>query len=164
QKLLTGDSRTKSHVMKMIEGYETVTFKSKFNEWPPTPDLKLSSEDGRGKVAALLKSQGLDVKGLMKSAPVTEEPESYIDCTGHLQVWRVNGNAKTLLASSEQSKFYTGDCYIFQYTYTGEDKEECLIGTWFGNKSVEEERVSAISLASKMVQAAKFQATMVVTH
>ena len=37
--------------MKMIEGYETVTFKSKFNEWPPTPDLKLSSEDGRGKVA-----------------------------------------------------------------------------------------------------------------
>uniref|UniRef100_A0A8R7R941 HP domain-containing protein n=1 Tax=Triticum urartu TaxID=4572 RepID=A0A8R7R941_TRIUA len=160
EKLLTGDSRTKSHVMKMIEGYETVTFKSKFNEWPPTPDLKLSSEDGRGKVAALLKSQGLDVKGLMKSAPVTEEPESYIDCTGHLQVWRVNGNAKTLLASSEQSKFYTGDCYIFQYTYTGEDKEECLIGTWFGNKSVEEERVAAISLASKMVQAAKFQATM----
>uniref|UniRef100_A0A453QPZ6 Uncharacterized protein n=2 Tax=Aegilops tauschii subsp. strangulata TaxID=200361 RepID=A0A453QPZ6_AEGTS len=37
--------------MKMVEGYETVPFKSKFNEWPPTPDLKLSSEDGRGKVA-----------------------------------------------------------------------------------------------------------------
>jgi hypothetical protein len=35
---------------------------------------------------ALLKSQGLDVKGLMKSAPVKEEPEPYIDCTGHLQV------------------------------------------------------------------------------
>ncbi|KAI5011210.1 hypothetical protein ZWY2020_013347 [Hordeum vulgare] len=160
EKLLTDDSRTKSHVMKMIEGYETVVFKSKFNEWPPTPDLKLSSEDGRGKVAALLKNQGLDVKGLMKSADVKEEPEPYIDCTGNLQVWRVNGNAKTLLASTEQSKFYTGDCYIFQYTYTGEDKEECLIGTWFGNKSVEEERASAISLASKMVQAAKFQATM----
>ncbi|VAH51356.1 unnamed protein product [Triticum turgidum subsp. durum] len=156
EKLLTDDSRTKSHVMKMIEGYETVAFKSKFNEWPPTPDLKLSSEDGRGKVAALLKNQGLDVKGLMKSAPETEEPEPYIDCTGNLQV----GNAKTLLASAEQSKFYTGDCYIFQYTYTGEDKEECLIGTWFGNKSVEEERASAIKLASKMVQAAKFQATM----
>jgi len=37
--------------------------------------------------AALLKSQGLDVKGLMKAAPVKEEePEPYIDCTGHLQV------------------------------------------------------------------------------
>jgi hypothetical protein len=101
-------------------------FKSKFIEWPPTPDLKLSSEDGRGKVAgyclhimsslnliyihiyyqfrckilikrditllstishaALLKSQGLDVKGLMKVAPVKEELQPYIDCTGHLQV------------------------------------------------------------------------------
>ena len=39
-------------------------------------------------LAALLKSQGLDVKGLMKAAPVKEEeePEPYIDCTGHLQV------------------------------------------------------------------------------
>lgn len=36
--------------------------------------------------AALLKSQGLDVKGLMRAAPVKEELEPYIDCTGHLQV------------------------------------------------------------------------------
>jgi hypothetical protein len=52
-------------------------------------------------------------------------------------VWRVNDKDKALLSSSDQSKFYTGDCYIFQYTYAGDDKEECLIGTWFGKKSVE---------------------------
>jgi gelsolin len=49
----------------------------------------------------------------------------------------VNGNVKTFLSAADQSKFYTGDCYIFQYTYAGDDKEECLIGTWFGNRSVE---------------------------
>jgi gelsolin len=53
------------------------------------------------------------------------------------QVWRVNRNVKTLLSALDQSKFYTGDCYIFQYTYTGDDKEECLIGTWFGKKNIE---------------------------
>nr|CAH66716.1 OSIGBa0118P15.6 [Oryza sativa] len=158
EKLLIDENRKGSNVIKVIEGFETIMFKSKFNKWPPTPDLKLSSEDGRGKVAALLRSQGLDVKGLMKAAPEEEEPQPYIDCTGHLQVWRVNGDGKTLLSSSDQSKLYTGDCYIFQYTYTGDDKEECLIGTWFGKKSVEEDRTSAISLASKMFQAAKFQA------
>lgn len=54
-----------------------------------------------------------------------------------MQVWRVNGQEKILLPASNQSKFYSGDCYIFQYSYPGEDKEDCLIGTWIGKKSVE---------------------------
>ena len=120
QKLLSESDRTRTHIIKVIEGFETVTFKSKFKEWPQTPELKLSSEDGRGKVAgyylqiyqlqfsafkiyemlytlhnlincvlceALLKRQGLNVKGLMKAAPAKEEPQSYIDCTGNLQVF-----------------------------------------------------------------------------
>ncbi|KAM0931056.1 hypothetical protein ACQ4PT_000560 [Festuca glaucescens] len=159
EKLLSDANRTKTHVIKVIEGFETIMFKSKFKEWPQTPDLKLSSEDGRGKVAALLKRQGLNVKGLMKAAPAKEEPQPYIDCTGSLQVWRVNDKDKTLLSSSAQSKFYSGDCYIFQYMYPGDDKDECLVGTWFGKKSIEEDRVTAITLTRKMVEIAKFQAT-----
>lgn len=49
----------------------------------------------------------------------------------------MNGQEKILLPSSDQSKFYGGDCYVFQYSYQGDDREEYLIGTWFGKKSVE---------------------------
>lgn len=53
------------------------------------------------------------------------------------QVWRVDGQQKTLLSASDQSKFYSGDCYIFQYSYPGEERDEHLIGTWIGKHSVE---------------------------
>ena len=36
---------------------------------------------------ALLQRQGVNVKGLLKAAPVKEEPQPYIDCTGNLQVY-----------------------------------------------------------------------------
>ncbi|XP_041021377.1 villin-4 [Juglans microcarpa x Juglans regia] len=155
EELVHGPNRPKSHIIRVIEGFETVMFRSKFDSWPHTTDVAVS-EDGRGKVAALLKRQGVNVKGLLKSDPVKEEPQPYIDCTGNLQVWRVNGEEKILLPASDQSKFYSGDCYIFQYSFPGEDKEEYLIGTWFGKQSVEGERASATSLASKMLESLKF--------
>lgn len=49
----------------------------------------------------------------------------------------MNGQEKKLLAATDQSKFYSGDCFIFQYSYPGEDREEYLIGTWIGQNSVE---------------------------
>lgn len=39
-----------------------------------------------GYLSALLKRQGINVKGLLKAEPVKEEPQPYIDCTGNLQV------------------------------------------------------------------------------
>ncbi|XP_071742121.1 villin-5-like isoform X3 [Rutidosis leptorrhynchoides] len=159
---LRDQERPKSKIIRMIENFETVSFRSKFNSWPQPGDV-VASEEGRGKVAALLKRQGLDVKGLVKGAPEKEEqqedPEPYIDCSGTLQVWCVNGQEKSLLSETDQSKLYTGDCYIFQYTYSGDEQEECLIGTWFGKKSVTEDKDSAHSQASKMIESVKFLAT-----
>ncbi|XP_021277687.1 villin-4 isoform X2 [Herrania umbratica] len=163
EELIRASDRVKSHIIRVIEGFETVMFRSKFESWPLATNVAVS-EDGRGKVAALLQRQGVNVRGLLKAAPVKEEPQPYIDCTGNLQVWRVNGQEKVLLPAADQSKFYSGDCYIFQYSYPGEDKEEYLIGTWFGKQSVEEERVSAVSLASKMVESMKFLAAQACIH
>ncbi|XAR51144.1 hypothetical protein NMG60_11005693 [Bertholletia excelsa] len=155
EELVRDHNRPKCHIIRVIEGFETVMFRSKFDSWPQTANVAVS-EDGRGKVAALLQRQGVNVKGLLKSTPTKEEPQPHIDCTGNLQVWRVKGQDKTLLSASDQSKFYSGDCYIFQYSYPGEDKEEHLIGTWFGKQSVEEDQASAVAQASKMVESMKF--------
>ncbi|XWS73278.1 hypothetical protein CRYUN_Cryun02cG0114200 [Craigia yunnanensis] len=163
EELICGSDRPKSHIIRVIEGFETVMFRLKFESWPQATNVAVT-EDGRGKVAALLQRQGVNVKGLLKAAPVKEEPQPYIDCTGNLQVWRVNGQEKVLLPASDQSKFFSGDCYIFQYSYPGEDKEEYLIGTWLGKQSVEEERVTAVSLASKMVESMKFLAVLACIH
>ncbi|MFS7905983.1 putative villin/Gelsolin, ADF-H/Gelsolin-like domain superfamily [Helianthus anomalus] len=157
EEYVLSQDRQKYHIICVIENFETVAFRSKFDSWPQSTAVTVS-EDGRGKVAALLKRQGVNVKGLLKAAPTKEEPQPYIDCSGNLQVWRMNGQQKILLSVSDQSKFYTGDCYIYQYMYSGEDQEECLIGTWFGKQSIEEDRISATSQANKMVESQKFLA------
>lgn len=50
QELVSGPDRPKSHLIRVIEGFETVMFRSKFDSWPQTNEVAVS-EDGRGKVA-----------------------------------------------------------------------------------------------------------------
>lgn len=50
QELVSGSDRQKSQIIRVIEGFETVMFKSKFDSWPQTTEVTVS-EDGRGKVA-----------------------------------------------------------------------------------------------------------------
>ncbi|XP_022755448.1 villin-4-like isoform X4 [Durio zibethinus] len=85
EELIRGSDQLKSHIIRVIEGFETVIFRSKFDSWPQATNVAVT-EDGRGKVAVLLQRQGVNVKGLLKTAPVKEEPQPYIDCTGNLQV------------------------------------------------------------------------------
>ncbi|KAK1388375.1 villin-4 [Heracleum sosnowskyi] len=159
EEFLQSIDRPNTHIIRVMEGLETVMFRSKFDSWPQATEEK-ESEDGRGKVAAMLKRKGVDVKGLMKEEdPVKEEAEPHIDCTGDLQVWRVDGEGKTLLSDPDDSKLYSGDCYIFHYTYSGETGEEYLVGTWFGKQSIQEDRDSATTQASKLVEKMKFLPT-----
>ncbi|CAN6812584.1 unnamed protein product [Brassica oleracea] len=158
EEFFRSSERPKSNLISVMEGFETVMFRSKFDSWPTTSTVA-EPRQGRGKVAALLQKQGVNVEGLVKtSSPSSkDEPKPYIDGTGNLQVvWRVNNEEKILLEGAEQSKFYSGDCYILQYSYPGDDREEYLVGTWLGKQSVEEDRASAISMASKMVESMKF--------
>lgn len=50
QKLVHGPERPRSQITSVIEGFETATFRSKFDSWPQVTNVVVS-EDGRGKVA-----------------------------------------------------------------------------------------------------------------
>jgi len=52
------------------------------------------------------------------------------------QVWRVDGDELSLLSVTELTKLYSGDCYIVQYTFPGNGRDETLFYAWVGSKSV----------------------------
>ncbi|KAG0475167.1 hypothetical protein HPP92_014853 [Vanilla planifolia] len=65
--------------------------------------------EGRGKVAAIFKHQGYDVKEIPE-----DDCRPIIDINGTLRVWRVNGHDVTPIAAVEQTVLYSGECYIIK--------------------------------------------------
>ncbi|KAJ8899030.1 hypothetical protein K2173_008855 [Erythroxylum novogranatense] len=144
-----------TRITRLIQGYETHAFKSNFDSWP-AGSAAPGSEEGRGKVAAMLKQQGLGVKGMAKSAPVSEEVPPLLEGGGKMEVWCINGRAKTPLLKEDIGKFYSGDCYIILYTYhSGDRKEDYFLCCWFGKYSIEEDHNTTIQLANTMFNSLK---------
>lgn len=130
---------TSTHVTLLTEGLETARFKSNFVNWPKKEELKLY-EEGRGKVAAMFKQHGYDVKELLE-----DDHEPLINCRGTIKVLQVNSGEAYLIPLPDQSKLFSGDCYIVQYTYPGKGRDENLFYAWFGRASQMEDRVDALS-------------------
>ncbi|KAB1200164.1 Villin-2 [Morella rubra] len=156
EEFVSSQNRPKAtRITRLIQGYETHSFKSNFDTWP-SGSTTPANEEGRGKVAALLKQQGVGVKGMTKSAPVNEEVPPLLEGGGKMEVWRINGSAKTPLPVQDIGKFYSGDCYIVLYTYhSGERKEDYFLCSWFGKDSIEEDQKMATRLANTMFNSLK---------
>lgn len=143
---------TGTHLTFLTEGTETAAFRSYFDNWPQKVEPKLY-EEGREKVAAIFKQHGYDVKEL----PPQEDYQSIIDCSGAPKVWRVNADELSPIPDPEQTKFFSGDCYILQYAYPGNGRDEILLYAWFGCESIMEDRVDAISHMITLVGSKKGQ-------
>ncbi|XP_039047369.1 villin-2-like [Hibiscus syriacus] len=145
-----------SRIIRVNQGYETNSFKSNFDSWPAGSTTGPGAEEGKGKVAALLKQRGVAVKGVTKSAPVNEEVPPLLEGDGKMEVWCINDSAKTPLPKADIGKFYSGDCYIVLYTYqSGEKKEDYFLCCWIGNNSIEVIYVMAYKLATAIYNSLK---------
>ncbi|XP_022148363.1 villin-1 [Momordica charantia] len=149
------DRSTGTHLTLLTEGLETAAFRACFDDWPNTVEPKLY-EEGRGKVAAIFKQQGYDVKELPE-----QDFKFCISIQGMIKVWRVDGDKITHLTDVEQRKLFTGDCYIVQYTYPGSGRDENIIYSWLGRRTVMEDRREAISHMNTIVNLTKRDSVVV---
>ncbi|XP_019166090.1 PREDICTED: villin-2-like [Ipomoea nil] len=156
EEFVGSQKRPKStHITQLIQGNETNSFKAKFDSWPSGSSAP-APEEGRGKVAALLKQQGVGIKAASKTVTVNEEVPPLLEGGGKLEVWRINGSAKTPVPKDDVGKFYSGDCYIVLYTYPSNDKkEDYYLCWWIGKDSVEEDQKMASRLATTMCNSLK---------
>ncbi|KAJ6300445.1 hypothetical protein OIU76_021272, partial [Salix suchowensis] len=101
EEFVASQNRPKAtRLTRLIQGHETHSFKSNFDSWP-AGSAAPGTEEGRGKVAALLKQQGVGLKGLAKSAPVNEEVPPLLEGGGKMEVWCINGSSKTALPKED---------------------------------------------------------------
>ncbi|RWR95385.1 villin-2 [Cinnamomum micranthum f. kanehirae] len=156
EEFISNQNRPKStRVTRVIQGFETHSFKSNFESWS-TATGTTGVDDGKGKVAAMLKQQGVDVKGIMKGGSANEEVPHLLEGGGKIEVWRINGSAKTPVPQEEIGKFYSGDCYIILYTYhSGDKKEDYYLSCWIGKDSIQEDQMMATRLANTMTTSLK---------
>ncbi|KAJ3676276.1 hypothetical protein LUZ60_003688 [Juncus effusus] len=153
EEFLMKENRPKAtQIIQVNQDHEPSSFKSKFESWTAVTSAgAFSAEEGRGIVAALLKQQGLNAKGASKGLNANEEIPPLLEGGGKLEVWRINGSAKTVVSKEEIGKFYSGDCYIILYTYhSNEKKEEYFLSCWIGKDSVQDDQIMATRLANTM--------------
>lgn len=48
----------------------------------------------------------------------------------------MDGDELSLVPVPEQKKLFSGDCYIVQYTYPGNGRDENLFYAWLGRDSI----------------------------
>ncbi|RWR94773.1 villin-2 [Cinnamomum micranthum f. kanehirae] len=156
EEFISNQNRPKStRITRIIQGFETPAFKSNFESWTIGTGTS-ASEEGRGRVAAMLKQQGVNVKGMVKGNPVNEVVPPLLEGGGKIEIWRIDGTAKTPVPKEDVGKFHSGDCYIVLYTYhSGDKKEDYYLCCWMGKDSIQDDQMMATQLGNNMFNSLK---------
>ncbi|GKB12481.1 villin-3-like protein isoform X1 [Tanacetum coccineum] len=96
-------------------------------------------------------------KGKEKNVHVAEEiVPPLLEANRKLEVWSIDGGAKTPVASEDVGKFYSGDCYIVLYSYhSREKKDDFYLFYWIGKDSAEEDQNTAAKQTTSMFNSHK---------
>ncbi|KAI9091592.1 hypothetical protein K1719_028035 [Acacia pycnantha] len=80
------------------------------------------------------------------------------------KVWRVDGDKLSLLSDAEQTKLLGGDCYMAQFTFPGNERDESLIYAWFGRRCIKDDKTATISHINPMVDSVRTNPVVAQIH
>ncbi|XP_076459469.1 advillin-like isoform X2 [Babylonia areolata] len=138
---------TDTQVTRVVEGAEPSDFKCLFRDWPqPAPTGKVYTSS---RIAKTVQTK-FDANTLHSNNALAAETQMVDDGSGKVEVWRVEDFDLKLMDQSRYGEFFGGDCYVIQYTYQVQGRENYIIYYWLGGKSTSDEKGTAALKAVEM--------------
>ncbi|PVD37426.1 hypothetical protein C0Q70_00016 [Pomacea canaliculata] len=127
-------------VTRVVEGAEPSEFKCLFRDWPQTPPT--GKVYIQSKIAKTVQTR-FDAATLHTNHALAAETQMVDDGSGKVEVWRVEDFDLKPVDKSVVGEFYSGDCYVIQYTYEVHGRPHHLIYYWLGSKATSDEKGTA---------------------
>ncbi|KAE8596364.1 hypothetical protein XENTR_v10016071 [Xenopus tropicalis] len=145
-----------TQIIVLPEGGETPIFKQYFKDWKDK-----EQSEGLGKVftkeqIAQIEQIPFDATKLHTSARMAAQHNMLDDGSGHVEIWRIEKNARVPLDPETYGQFYGGDCYIIMYTTLNGQK---IIYTWQGANAGKDELTYSAFLTVQLDRSLKAGAT-----
>lgn len=143
---------------RVVEGLETVDFKSLFTVWNSPPPL---TQSAKHEVDAAV---DVDVDALL--AAHSEEEDKRLSASGvtdsQVTVWVIDSFEKLLLPADKHGMFFSGDSYIVLHQYKdGAGKLRYVIYFWIGDESSIDEKGTAALKAKEVAESVDARAPQV---
>ncbi|XP_014846463.1 PREDICTED: gelsolin-like [Poecilia mexicana] len=137
--------RTKVQIIPA--GSETTLFKQFFFKW-----LEGAATGQTYTVGSIAKVEKIpfDASKLHSNNAMAAQHGMVDDCSGKVQIWRVEGGDKAPVNPSSYGHFYGGDCYLVLYSYSDGGRQKHIIYTWQGQKCSQDELAASAFLTVKL--------------
>lgn len=150
-----------TQVARVVEGGEPTEFKCLFRSWNETNHLVgVGKAHSATKIAKTVQTK-FDASALQSNPSLAAQIQVVDDGTGKKEVFRVKNLELVPVDAREHGRFFSSGCYVIAYVYESGTKEECIIYSWLGKNSTNDEHVTAEAKALELDDRFNGQATLV---
>eukprot|EP00300_Choanocystis_sp_HF-7_P015692 c19141_g1_i3.p1 GENE.c19141_g1_i3~~c19141_g1_i3.p1 ORF type:complete len:804 (+),score=216.53 c19141_g1_i3:39-2450(+) len=143
---IAADFAPQAQISRVVQNAETPVFKTYFSNWT---EFRAPTNFAPTTRAPARQQHEIDVESLLKNA-VNPADECVDDGSGKIQAWRIEKMDKVPVPANKLGHLYSGDSYIFLYTYLRNGKDSHIIYFWQGRNSSQDEKAASAILAQQL--------------